>query len=101
MQESVDHLLVERIIGSVNPQYLKARNKEYTGSVGETTKILIAYIRTAWYRVSTYNKKAVRGASREPWNQNSHILAYAQRLDKQITAECSPRWRWESGGSEN
>ena len=77
-QESVNSLLVDRIVGSVNPQYLEVRNKEYTGFAGETTKTLIAYIRTAWCRVSTQYKMKARNAFREPWDQTSHIATYAR-----------------------
>ena len=59
-QESVDVLLVDRIVGSVNTQYLRARNKDYPGFTGETTKILIEYSRTAWCRVSTHHKMKSR-----------------------------------------
>ena len=81
----VDPLLVDRIVGSVDPQYLEARNKEYMGFTGETTKTLIAYIRSAWYRVSTHHKMKARSAFREPWDQTFHVATYARRLDKQQT----------------
>ena len=65
-QESMDHLIVQRVVASVDPQYLKARNKDYMGLAGEMTKTLIAYIRTAWCRASTHHKKEVRAVFREP-----------------------------------
>ena len=46
-QESVNHLLIERIVNSVNSQYPKARNKECMGFAKNTTKTLTAYIRQA------------------------------------------------------
>ena len=59
-QKSVDHLLVDRIVGSVDPQYLEARSKDYLGFTKETTKPLIEYIRTDWCRVSTHHKMKTR-----------------------------------------
>ena len=67
-QESVDALLVGRIVGSVDPQYLEARNKDYLGFTGETPRTLIEYTRTDWCRVSTHQKMKARSAFREPWD---------------------------------
>ena len=69
-QEFVD-ALVDRIVGSVNPQYLEARDKEYLGFTGEIAKTLIEYIRTDWCRVSTHHKMKARSTFREPWDQVS------------------------------
>ena len=44
-QESVGHLLMDRIIASVDYQYLDERNINYTGFSNETTETLITYIR--------------------------------------------------------
>ena len=41
MQGSVDHLLINRIVGCVDSQSLEARNKDYMGFTGEMTKTLI------------------------------------------------------------
>ena len=71
------------MISSIDPQYLEAHNKEYTDFVGETTKTLIVYTRTEWYRLRTQYKKAAIWASREPWDQVCHISIYKQQLDKQ------------------
>ena len=46
-QQSVDHLLMDRTVSSIDPQFLVARNLDYTGFPNETTKILIAFIRQA------------------------------------------------------
>ena len=79
----MDHLLVDHIAGYVDPQYLDVRSKDYMGFAGETAQILIEYIRTAWYRVSTRHKMETRSAFREPWDQVFHIATYAQRPEKQ------------------
>ena len=62
MQELVDHLLIEHIVGSVDPQYLEVRNKENTGFAGETTRTLITYIRQALCIVSTHHKNDQDGS---------------------------------------
>ena len=82
-QESVDSLLVDHIVGSVDPQYLEVLNKKHMGFAGETTKTLITYIRTAWCRVSTHNKMKARSAFRGPWYLTSHVVTYAWRMDAQ------------------
>ena len=80
-QKSVDHLLVDRIVGCVDPQYRKAHSKDYMGFAGETTTALIEYIMTAWCRISTNHKMKTRSNFRELWDQISHAT-YPQRLDK-------------------
>ena len=83
MQESVNHLLVDHVVGSLDPQYLKAHNKDYLGFTGEKTKTLIEYTMTAWCRVSTHHKMKARSTCRELWDQVFHVAACIRRLDTQ------------------
>ena len=62
MQEAVTNFGVQRIIDSVEEQYIEELNKEYFGYSNSTIKSVLHHLRTNWCKVMT----------RERTDANSH-----------------------------
>ena len=84
-QVAVDNTLKECLINSVDDQYIEELKKDYIGYADETTKTLLAHIKSTWCKVTTQEKKKAKAQLREPWDQVMHIKTYARRLDKNQT----------------
>ena len=61
------------------------RRSEERRVADETTKTLLAHIKTTWCKVTTQEKQKTKAQIWEPWDQVMHIKSYACRLDKDQT----------------
>ena len=75
----------ECLIKAVDEQYIEELKQDYIGYADETTKTLLAHIKTTWCKVTTQEKQKAKAQIQEPWDQVMHIKSYARRLDKDQT----------------
>jgi hypothetical protein len=83
LQEAVTTIRVQRIIDSVEEQYVKKLNKDYFGYANQTIKTLLTHLCTNWCKVMT--KK--RTNRTEAFYQalvplTTHIITFGRQLNK-------------------
>lgn len=83
IQEAVREIGVERIVASVEEQYIEEQSVEYFGYANETIKSLLKHLRDTWCKVLTKEKSNARTAFYQPWPESHHIITFGRYLDKQ------------------
>jgi hypothetical protein len=84
MQEAVTNFSVQRIINSVEEQYIKELNEEYFGYTNSTIKSVLHHLRTNWCKVMTRECTDATKAFYQAWVPNmTHIITFGRQLNKQ------------------
>ena len=92
LQEAVTNIGVQRIIDSVEEQYVEELNEDYFGYANQTIKSVLAHLRTKWCKVMTKErtdarcflphvgtKHHTRHHLRSPTHKTSKEVPYHQR----------------------
>jgi hypothetical protein len=84
LQEAVTNIGVQRIIDSIEEQYIKELNKEYFGYANNTIKNVIHHLQTNWCKVMTRECTDATEAFYQAWVLNmTHIITFGRQLTKQ------------------
>jgi hypothetical protein len=84
LQEAVTNIGVQRIINSVEEQYIKELNKEYFGYANNTIKSLLHHLQTNWCKVMTRECTDATEAFYQAWVPDmTHIITFGRQLTKQ------------------
>jgi hypothetical protein len=84
IQEAVTNFGVQRIIDSVEEQYIEELNKEYFGYANSTIKSVLHHLRTNWCKVMTRERTDTTEAFYQAWVPNmTHIITFGRQLNKQ------------------
>ena len=59
-QVAVNNTLKECLIKAVDEQYIEELKKDYIGYANETTKTILAHIKTTWCKVTTHEKRKAK-----------------------------------------
>jgi hypothetical protein len=83
LQEAVTAISVQRIIDSVEEQYVEELNEEYFGYTNQTIKTIIDHLRTNWCKVMTKERTGATEAFYHAWVPNTmHIITFGCQLTK-------------------
>jgi hypothetical protein len=83
LQEAVTTIGVQRIINSVEEQYVEELNKEYFGYANQTIKTIIDHLHTNWCKVMTKERIDATKAFYHAWVPNTmHIITFGRQLTK-------------------
>jgi hypothetical protein len=83
LQEAVTTIHVQRIIDSIEEQYLEELNKEYFGYANQTIKTIINHLRTNWCKVMMKERTDATEAFYHAWVPNTmHIITFGHQLTK-------------------
>jgi hypothetical protein len=83
LQEAVTTIGMQRIIDSVEEQYVEELNKEYFGYANQTIKTIIDHLRTNWCKVMTKERTDATEAFYHAWVPNTmHIIIFGCQLTK-------------------
>jgi hypothetical protein len=83
LQEAVTTIHVQRIIDSIEEQYLEELNKEYFGYANQTIKTIINHLRTNWCKVMMKKRTNATKAFYHAWVPNTmHIITFGRQLTK-------------------
>jgi hypothetical protein len=84
LQEAVTNIGVQRIIDSVEEQYIEELNEEYFGYANSTIKSVLQHLRTNWCKVMTKERTDATEAFYHTWAPNmTHIITFGRQLTKQ------------------
>jgi hypothetical protein len=84
LQEVVTNFGMQRIIDSVEEQYIKELNEEYFGYANSTIKSVLHHLRTNWCKVMTWERTDTTEAFYQAWVPNmTHIITFGRQLNKQ------------------
>jgi hypothetical protein len=84
LQEAVTNISVQRIIDSVEEQYIEELNKEFFGYANNTIKSVLHHLRTNWCKVMTRECTDATKAFHQAWVPNmTHIITFGRQLNKQ------------------
>jgi hypothetical protein len=84
LQEAVTNIGVQRIIDSLEEQYVKELNKKYFGYANNTIKSVLHHLRTNWCKVMTRECTDATEAFYQAWVPNmTHIITFGRQLTKQ------------------
>jgi hypothetical protein len=84
LKEAVTTIGVQRIIDSVEEQYIKELNKEYFGYANQTIKTLLTHLHTNWCKVMTKERTNATEAFYQAWvPSTTHIITFGRQLNKQ------------------
>ena len=84
LQEAVTNIGVQRIIDSVEEQYIEELNEEYFGYANSTIKSVLQHLRTNWCKVMTKERTDATEAFYQTWAPNmTHIITFGRQLTKQ------------------
>mgnify|MGYP006146177255 FL=1 len=84
LQEAVTNFGVQRIINSVEEQYIEELNEEYFGYANSTIKSVLHHLRTNWCKVMTRERTDATEAFYQAWVPNmTHIITFGRQLNKQ------------------
>ena len=77
LQEAVTNIGVQRIIDSIEEQYIKELNKECFGYANNTIKSVLHYLQTNWCKVMTRECTDATKAFYQEWVPNmTHIITF-------------------------
>jgi hypothetical protein len=83
LQEAVTTIGVQRIINSVEEQYVEELNKEYFGYANQNIKTIIDHLCTNWCKVMTKECTNATEAFYHAWVPNMmHIITFGHQLTK-------------------
>jgi hypothetical protein len=84
LQEAVTNIGIQRIMDSVEEQYIKELNEEYFRYANSTIKNVLHHLRTNWCKVMTRERTDVTEAFYQAWVLNmTHIITFGWQLNKQ------------------
>jgi hypothetical protein len=84
LHEAVTSFEVQRIIDSVEEQYIEELNEEYFGYANSTIKSVLHHLQTTWCKVMTRERTDATKAFYQAWVPNmTHILTFGRQLNKQ------------------
>ncbi len=84
LQEAVTNIGVQRIIDSIEEQYIEELNKEYFGYANSTIKNVLHHLQTNWCKVMTRERTDATKAFYQAWVPNmTHIITFGRQLNKQ------------------
>jgi hypothetical protein len=84
LQEVVINIRDQRIIDSVEEQYVKELNEEYFGYANSTIKSVLHHLRTKWCKITTRELTDATDAFYQAWVPNmTHIITFGSQLNKQ------------------
>jgi hypothetical protein len=84
LQEVVTNISVQRIINSMEEQYIEVLNKEYFGYANNTIKSVLHHLQTNWCKVMTRERTDATEAFYQAWKPNmTHIITFGWQLTKQ------------------
>ena len=75
---------VQRIIDSIEEQYVEELNEEYFGYANQTIKTIIDHLRVNWCKVMTKKRTDATEAFYHAWVPNTtHIITFGRQVIKQ------------------
>jgi hypothetical protein len=84
IQEAVSTIRVQRIIDSIEEQYIKELNEYYFGYANQTIKMLLTHLCTKWCKVMTKERTNATEAFYQAWvPSTTHIITFNRQLNKQ------------------
>jgi hypothetical protein len=84
LQGAVTTIRVQRIIDSVEEQYVKELNKDYFGYTNQTIKMLLSQLRKNWCKVMMKERNNSTEAFHQAWVLlTTHIITFSRQLNKQ------------------
>jgi hypothetical protein len=84
LQEAVTNIGVQRIIDSVEEQYVKELNEDYFGYANQTIEMLLTHLCTKWCKVMTKERTNTTEAFYQAWVPSiTPIITFGHQLDKQ------------------
>ena len=83
LQEAVTNIGVQRIIDSVEEQYVEELNEDYFGYANQTIKSVLAHLRTKWCKVMTKERTDATDAFYHTWvPSTTHVITFGRQLTK-------------------
>ena len=83
LQEAVTNIGVQRIIDSVEEQYVAELNEDYFGYANQTIKSVLAHLRTKWCKVMTKERTDATDAFYHSWvPSTTHVITFGRQLTK-------------------
>jgi hypothetical protein len=83
LQEAVTNIGVQRIIDSVEEQYVEELNEDYFGYANQTIKSVLAHLRTKWCKVMTKERTDATDAFYHSWvPSTTHVITFGRQLTK-------------------
>jgi hypothetical protein len=84
LQEVVTNIGIQRIINSIEEQYIGELNEEYFGYVNNTIKSVLHHLQTNWCKVMTWECTDATEAFYQEWVPNmTHTITFGRQLTKQ------------------
>jgi hypothetical protein len=83
LQEAIANIGVQRIIDSIEEQYIKELNEDYFGYTNQMIKSLLAHLHTNWCKVMTKECTDATKAFYHAWVPSStHVITFGRQLTK-------------------
>jgi hypothetical protein len=83
LQEAITNIGVQRIMDSVEEQYLEELNEDYFGSANQTIKSLLDHLHTNWCKVMTKKRMDATEAFYHTWVPSStHVITFGRQFTK-------------------
>jgi hypothetical protein len=84
LQKAVTTIRVQRIINSIEEQYIEELNNDYFGYTNQTIKTLLAHCCTNWWKVMTKECTNATEAFYQAWIPlTTHIITFCRQHNKQ------------------
>ncbi len=84
LQEAVTNIGVQRIIDSIEEQYIKELKEDYFGYANQTIKMLLTHLHTKWCKVLMKERIDATEALYQAWvPSTTHIITFGHQLYKQ------------------
>jgi hypothetical protein len=83
LQEAITNISVQRIIDSIEKQYIKELNEDYFGYANQTIKSLLKHLCTNWCKVMTKECTGATKAFYHTWvRSTTHVITFGCQLTK-------------------
>jgi hypothetical protein len=83
LQEAITNIGVQRIIDSIEEQYVEELNEDFFGYANQTIKSLLAHLCTNWYKVMTKECTDATEGFYHAWVPSStHVITFGCQLTK-------------------
>jgi hypothetical protein len=83
LQEAITNIGMQRIIDSVEEQYVEELNEDYFGYANQTIKTLLIHLRSKWCKVMTKERTEATDAFYHTWvPSTTHVITFGRQLTK-------------------
>ncbi len=80
-QEEMSKELVRRMVASIETEYIKELDNEYTGYNNETPRSILAHLATEYCKATVANQLKADGKFAKPWDQVTNLGMWITRLE--------------------